>query len=658
MPAPQVDVDLLTPADAARILGLSVDMVRILATKGQLPTAAKTTRGARLFRRDDVEELAATRAGQTVRHHSVQFYESAEHLSGVVAGVVADALRTGAPAIVIATQAHRQSFIERLKTRQVAVDDAIGSGQLLLLDARETLEAFMLEGWPDEQRFREHVGGAVEQSRRAWPRGRLRTYGEMVDLLWKDGRRDAAIELEEIWNRLASTQPLSLLCGYSMSNFASAHDGELFDRVCGAHTRVVPAESFHQEGGIDHRHREIARLQQRASALENELAERERTEQALRKAKQDLDRYSQQLGEALQAKDEILAVLGHELRNPLAPILTAVDLLQARGVDSREHAIIARHVRHLHHLVEDLLDVGRLLRGKVQLERRPVEVAHIVDRALALASEALEDRREDVVLRVRADGVTLTVDLERMAQGLSNLLRNAAQNSARGSKIVVSAEVSGENVKLTVKDHGAGIASELLPRVFDLFVQHPQSLDRSRGGLGIGLAITKNIVELHGGTVAARSEGLGTGSELTVTLPRVTPELVSASARRSPVEPQRVGAKRRILVVDDNEDAAEMLAELLSECGHEVAIAHSAEVALETALRFAPDLALLDIGLPVVDGYELAKRLRAQDGSVRLVAVSGYGDRAHRARTSEAGFEAHFVKPMRMDDLQKLLESP
>jgi signal transduction histidine kinase len=440
-----------------------------------------------------------------------------------------------------------------------------------------------------------------------------------------------------------------------MSNFPSGHDGKLFDRICGTHTRVVPTESFHQEGGIDHRHREIARLQQRACALENELAERERTEQALQKAKQDLDRYSQQLGEALQAKDQILAMLGHELRNPLAPILSAIELLRARGVDSREHAIIARQVRHLYHLVEDLLDVGRLLRGKLQLERRPVEVAQIVDRALVLATEALEDRREDVDLRVRADGVTFMVDLERMAQALSNLLRNAAQNSARGSKIVIGAEVSDESVTVTVKDSGGGIAAELLPRVFDLFVQHPQPLDRSRGGLGIGLAITKNIVELHGGTVAARSEGLGSGSEFIVTIPR-SPGLSAGSAPASTTGPTPAVSKRRVLVVDDNEDAAEMLAELLSECGHLVEVAHNAEAALETVRRFAPDLALLDIGLPVVDGYELAKRLRAQDGSVRLVAVSGYGDRTNRARSSEAGFEAHLVKPVRIDDLLKLLE--
>lgn len=287
MPSPQPDLDLLTPADAARILALSVDMVRVLADNGQLATAARTMRGARLFRRDDVEELAATRAGKHVRHHSVQFYEGDEHLARVVAGFVSDGLRGAAPGVIIATQARCASFVEHLRARGVDADAALRSRQLLLLDAQDTLASFMTgDGGLDEARFKEHVGGALERSRRAWPRGRLRAYGEMVDLLWRENRRHAAIELEEMWNRLATVQPFSLLCGYAMSNFPAGADAGSFDRVCAAHTRVIPTESFHQDEGVDSRHREIARLQQRARALENELRERMRSEDALRKAKE------------------------------------------------------------------------------------------------------------------------------------------------------------------------------------------------------------------------------------------------------------------------------------------------------------------------------------------------------------------------------------
>jgi len=653
MPAPQLDEDLLTPADAARLLDLSVDMVRVLATKGQLATAAKTTRGARLFRRDDVEELAATRAGRPFRHHSVQFYESDEHLAGVVTDFLANGLRGGAPAIVIATEGHRDGFVERLKFSDVDVDEVLRSGQLQLLDAGQALGSFRVDGALDEARFKEQIGNLVERSRREWPRGRLRAYGEMVDLLWKEGRRDATIELEEMWNRLAAVQPLSLLCGYEISNFPDAGDTDRFDRICGTHTRVVPAESFHQEGGIDSRHREIARLQQRASALENELAERLRTEQALRKAKEDLQGYSQQLAEALNAKDEILAMLGHELRNPLAPILTAIELLRAKGIESREHTIITRQVRHLHRLIEDLLDVGRLVRGKIQLERRSVGAAQIVSRAVELASEELESRREDLEVHVQAQDVELEVDLDRIAQGLTNLIRNALQNSTAGTKIVFDAERSSSGVIFTVRDSGEGIAGELLPRVFDLFVQQPQALDRSRGGLGIGLAITKNIVQLHGGTVVARSEGAGRGSEFVVTLPCRKAASIDAAQPRP--EPNAVAPRRRVLVVDDNEDAATMLAELLIERGHLVEVAHSAGAALETACRFNPEVALLDIGLPEIDGYELARRLRSHHPSLRLVSLSGYGDSADKARSAAAGFEAHVVKPVRVDELLKLL---
>lgn len=657
MPAPQADVDLLTPADAARLLDLSVDMVRILATKGQLATAARTARGARLFRREDVEELAATRAGRPVRHHSVQFYESDQHLAQVVAGFLADGLRGGAPAIVIATPPHRDELVERLRSTDVDVDAALRSGQLHLLDARQTVDSFA-QGDPDEAQFRELIGGAFERARAAWPRGRLRAYGEMVDLLWKDDRREAALAVEEMWNRLAAVQPFSLLCAYAMSGFPGSGDTQPFDRICNAHTRVVPAESFHQDGGIDSRHREIARLQQRARALENELDERARTEQALRKAKQDLDGYSRELGEALSAKDEILAMLGHELRNPLAPIQTAIELLQMKGVESREHTIIARQVRRLHRLVEDLLDVGRLVRGKVQLQRAPVPVPRIVARAVELASEELDGRREDLDVRVGAPDVEAEVDLERMAQGLSNLLRNAAQNSPAGSTIVFVVERAGDSVQFTVEDHGEGIAPELLPRVFDLFVQLPQALDRTRGGLGIGLAITRNIVQLHGGTVFARSDGVGRGSALVVSLPLVATDPETVGGPAAAPEPVAAMAGRRVLIVDDNEDAAATLAELLAVCGHTVEVAHHADAAVETARRFAPEVALLDIGLPDVDGYELARRLRAQHETLRLVAISGYGDGTNRARSAAAGFGAHLVKPVRIEDLLPLLGAP
>jgi excisionase family DNA binding protein len=267
MPAPRTDVDLLTPADAAHILGLSVDMVRILAAEGQLPTAIQTARGARLFRREDVEELAAARAGRPIRHHSVKLYESDDHLAAVVAGFLGNGLRSGGPALVIGTEPHRRAVVARLGSDDLPIADIVAEERLLLLDARETLDAFVVAGVVDEARFRDRIGPLLDRMRQGWPRRRTRAFGEMVDLLWRDGRRDAALELEAMWNRLAGERPFTLLCAYSMSSLASAADTEPFDRMCDAHTRVVPAEAYDQDGGIDERHREVARLQQRARVL-------------------------------------------------------------------------------------------------------------------------------------------------------------------------------------------------------------------------------------------------------------------------------------------------------------------------------------------------------------------------------------------------------
>jgi signal transduction histidine kinase len=655
MPAPLAETDLLTPADAARILGLSVDMVRILATNGQLATAARTARGARLFRRCTVEELAASRAGRVVRHHAVQFYEADEHLAGAVAGFLADGLRGGSGAIVIATDPHRRDFVSRLSGAGFNTDGAIQSGQLLLLDARETLSTFFVGGRLDEALFRAHVGEAVARMRRQWPRARLRAYGEMVDLLWREGQRDAALALEELWNHLGETQSFSLLCAYSLDGFPQARDADAFDEICSTHTRVVPTESFHHDGDIDHKQKEIARLQQRAHALERELAERLRSEQALSEAKQQLHRYGDQLAEVLQAKDEILAMVGHDLRNSLAPLLMAIEVLDSKGVRSHEHAIIELQARHLHRVVDDLLDVGRLVRGKLQLHPTAVPVSQIVNRAVAMTGDVLETRRPDLELRPAPAALTIEVDLDRVAQALSSLLRNAIENSTPGSKIIFSITQTDEEIIFAVRDHGSGIPADLLPRVFDLVIQQSQGPDRTRRGLGIGLAIAKNLIQLHGGWVTAKSEGLGHGSEFTAALPlrqRVGPATGDVSHEAASVQ----GTKKRVLIVDDNEDAAAMLSEYLRDCGHETELAHQAEVALDADRRFRAEIAPLALGLHEIDGCALAHRPRAQNAGVRLVAVTGCGDCANRQGSAEAGFDAHLAKPVRVTELLKLVE--
>ncbi|PTL82795.1 ATP-binding protein [Vitiosangium sp. GDMCC 1.1324] len=366
---------------------------------------------------------------------------------------------------------------------------------------------------------------------------------------------------------------------------------------------------------------------------------------------------------ANRAKDEFLAMLGHELRNPLAPILTALQLMRLRGSDAteRERTIIERQVKHLVRLVDDLLDVSRVTRGKIELKREKLELAEVVAKAIEQTSPLLEQRRHELTVDVPRNGLRLDADPTRLAQAFSNLLTNAAKYTEPGGRISVVASREGSEAVIKVRDNGTGISPEILPRVFDLFVQEGQSLDRSQGGLGLGLAIVRSMVTLHGGQVSAHSEGKGRGSEFTVRLPMVEAEPLQATAGPPPLEPKPPvsgSAPTRVLVVDDNQDAADILAESLELLGCETRIAYDGPSALKIAPTFQPDVALLDIGLPVMDGYELARLLRQQLSSpaLRLVAVTGYGQASDRQRSKEAGFDAHLVKPLDFDVLNALIE--
>ena len=362
---------------------------------------------------------------------------------------------------------------------------------------------------------------------------------------------------------------------------------------------------------------------------------------------------------ASRAKDEFLAMLGHELRNPLAPIQTALQLMRLRGdaTAERERTVIQRQVDHLTRLVDDLLDVSRIARGKVHLRRERIEIAEIVAKAVETASPLLEQRAHALDVDVPREGLAVEGDPVRLAQVASNLLTNAAKYTESGGRVSVRAAREDGQVVLRVRDTGVGISPELLPRVFDSFVQGGQSLDRSHGGLGLGLTIVRSLVSLHGGSVSAHSDGPGQGSEFAVRLPAAAPGVADACGRHA----GEAGTPRvdglRVLVVDDNADAAEMLAEALSLHGHETRVAHDGPAALRICQEFRPAVALLDIGLPVMDGYELAGRLRSLAGmeDVRLIAVTGYGQDTDRDRSRAAGFHSHLVKPLDLDALDGVI---
>ena len=358
---------------------------------------------------------------------------------------------------------------------------------------------------------------------------------------------------------------------------------------------------------------------------------------------------------ASRAKDEFLAMLGHELRNPLTPIVTALHLLKLKTPEpGRELAILERQVSHLVRLVDDLLDISRITRGKVALKKEAIELADAAAHAIEMADPLFEQHRHRLDVHIPATGLGIHADPGRIAQVIANLLTNAARYTKPGGHIVLVAGRDESEVFFTVRDDGIGMSPELVRRVFDLFVQGDRAPDRAEGGLGLGLALVQSLVRMHGGSVEAASEGLGRGSRFTVRLPALGAEGMPAEEER----PSRVlaAARRRILVVDDNVDAAELLAEILRGEGHEVRVAFDGPRGLEAAEAFKPSIAVLDIGLPVMDGYELARRIREQGRPVRLIAMTGYGQSADRERTREAGFDAHVVKPVSVDVLMAELD--
>jgi signal transduction histidine kinase len=362
--------------------------------------------------------------------------------------------------------------------------------------------------------------------------------------------------------------------------------------------------------------------------------------------------------DASRVKDEFLALLGHELRNPLAPIMTALSLIDMRRgqVDGEaspwpELEVVNRQVRHLARLVDDLLDVSRIRSGKVELRRTPVRLDEVVQKAVEMASPLLEQRNHR--LTVEVPPLTLDGDEARLAQVFANLLTNAAKFTDPGGTIRVEAAQKDGQALVRVIDNGRGIDREMLPHVFEVFVQ---GRERREGGLGLGLALVRSLISLHGGSVEAHSEGSGRGSELMVRLPVVGPQPAAVAPVAAP--PHETGRRERILVVDDNEDAAELLSELLRSVGHDVQIAHDGVEALAVSARFHPEVAILDIGLPVMDGYELARRMReAQGVSLRLIAVTGYGQESDLRRSRAAGFEHHFVKPVHVEELLSAIET-
>jgi signal transduction histidine kinase len=400
--------------------------------------------------------------------------------------------------------------------------------------------------------------------------------------------------------------------------------------------------------------RVFAELYRKTSALERLNAELELRVAERTKA---LEATTAALQEADRRKDEFIAILAHELRNPLAPIRTAVQLLRQRelgevqGMRARE--VIERQVQHLVRLIDDLLDVSRITRGMITLQRERVLIDAVVARAVETARPVIDTRRHELTLEFPDELLTVEGDQTRLVQIVGNILHNAAKFMEPGGRIVLSVRRDASFAVITVKDRGMGIPHELMPKIFDLFSQVHEKSESPHGGLGIGLALVRRLVEMHGGIVTASSPGPGQGTEMTVRLPLISVHATPMTgtlpeSRRTPkVTP------RRILVADDNNDAVEALALQLQLAGHDVRTASDGVEALEVAESFSPEVVLLDLGMPRMDGYETARQMRRSEWgrSITLVALTGWGQQQDRQRTSDAGFDVHLVKPVTEFDL-------
>jgi signal transduction histidine kinase len=382
-------------------------------------------------------------------------------------------------------------------------------------------------------------------------------------------------------------------------------------------------------------YRKTRDLERLNSELEERVDERTARLEATTSALQEADR----------RKDEFLAMLAHELRNPLAPIRTAVELLRLKELPPAQRArareVIERQVEHLVRLIDDLLDVSRITRGMISLDREPILIGAIVARAVETVRPAIDTRRHDLVLDLPEDLITVEGDKTRLTQVIANILHNAAKFTDTGGRIVLKASRDGQHAVISVRDSGIGIDQDAVTKIFELFAQVHGMADATQGGLGIGLALARRLAEMHGGTVTAHSDGLGHGTEFVVRLPLFTAQ-ASPSRDAAPIpDVLPVLAYRRILVADDNFDAADSMAELLRVRGHDV----------------EPDVILLDLGMPKLDGYEVARRIRGQSWAKApvLVALTGWGQQKDRDRTAESGFDAHLVKPVKETDLFRAL---
>jgi signal transduction histidine kinase/ActR/RegA family two-component response regulator len=613
------------------------------------------------------------RAG--ARNHVVQFYDDDGFLLDAAVDFLAAGLADCESAVVIATEPHRAGSLSRLKAKGIDVDDARRDGRLTLLDARDSLSAIMDGTTPNARQFTVHIAEVFDRIQRDTGHP-MRIYGEMVDLLWKDGNPAGAIQLEQLWNELATSGAFTVLCTYGMGNFVRHEHSQPFREVCRQHGQVIPTEQY--QGDEDTRLREISLLQHRARVLETELGRRRELERALNHSVAARRRAEEALRASLareqtahtrvalvqaeadrahQVTDEFLAVLSHELRTPLSAIVGWSHLIKTPGVDSaticRALDVIDRNVGRELHLIEDLLDVSRPAAGTLQVRADSVDLATIVSAALDSIGPAAEAKAIGLDMDVDPCGLLVAGDASRLQHVVWNLLSNAVKFTPKGGRVDLSLRQVDADAEIVVRDTGGGIAPEFLPHVFDRFRQASAGTARAHEGLGLGLAVVRHLVEAYGGRVRAESPGVGRGSTFTVRLPlRAAP----ADVAIDPVPGTGAMTSRtRVLIVDDNADARDLSQYILQRTGATVDTAASAVQALQLVEVQPFDVLVADIGMPNQDGYALIAAIRSHPQprirELPAVAVTAYAGDVYRAKVLAAGYDDHLAKPVNAADL-------
>lgn len=600
--------------------------------------------------------------------HFVQFYEADGFLLNSLSGFIGNALKAGDAAIVVATKAHRDGLDELLLANGFDLAEASKAGYYVSIDAAETLEQFMVDGSPNPERFREVIGSLVV--RVAQGRPRLSAFGEMVALLWAEGNYTGATKLEELWNNLQKEQCFSLFCAYPMSVFAGEQFAAPLNAVCTTHSRVIPSESYSGLGQHDDRLRAVIQLQQKARTLKSEIQERERVEEELRASLSREQIARAEAETANRMKDEFLATVSHELRTPLNAIIGWAHMLRGGKLDQsmigKAIETIDRNAKSQAQLVEDILDVSRVITGKLRLNMAPIDAAAIIN--AAIDSVQLAANSKDIELEITLDPTArhMLGDASRLQQIVWNLLSNAIKFTPVGGHVAVRLKRVEHEAQIQVTDSGIGIDPDFLPHIFDRFRQADGTSTRRYGGLGLGLSIVRHLVELHGGSVQATSEGENQGSTFTIMLPlpAVAPEV-----RRS--RPESTGAWAtphltelkmsesltdvQVLLVDDDADTLQVLSVMLADAGAKVVTATSATQALEVLQWHRPNVLVSDLEMPGEDGYSLIEQIRSleniEKGQLPAVALTSYVRIEDRTRALSAGFNMFVPKPIEPTEL-------